>query len=783
MSIIQMPRRAPIALPSGLPTHPALLAQGIDMTKSRPCEQNVQHLQHGQHLQQLSPEPAKSLFLFSPEHPPSMSTPHEMSRNQSWQQLQHLSPEPTKPLFFFSPESPAVTSTPPNVSESPSNNVQAETLDMIAKARQELLAPPSTVCSPFSPLPSDSRTSCISPSQKSTPPHAPKHVPLPQTQPAHALAAKMVQVFQPPAGRLAAIPGLPQMGNKLPVHEQKTTHEQVTALEQQLAGVTKERDQLQDRCADLEQQIAAAQAQDTSAGALRTQLAAYAVEVDSLRDERERLFLDAGKEQNATQLLAEENNELLLRVSDLEQSKQELQMCLDDEIECRKEADERLREVQQEFDAQHRDQCDLGTADLERTRSDVERLRGELDAARENIIGLKSEVESYRRDATRERDRGDNLESLVEPMQKSLASLQEGLVYQSQEFSLFAARTRERQQEFEQLLLIARREARMQDEVAVLLRKELEDLCCSRHKLQSSVAESERRARDSEEELLERQRELQAEWHSRSEETEQRARKAEELWLAQQRELHDSIHALQEHLSEELRQKHSYEIEVSRQKEELHKRSAGRLRRLNRDPALVRLERALKRNIARDMYELQQGTILEKVHERNCKREARLVVVSTDDMLLRWSGNMQKLGRAHTRLDLYEVIRIHFGSMNRACVLHTDIPPWLCFSLYTSRRSYDFVCPDEQITQRFVLCLSRLCDWASGRVDARCRFVRIKAWCKLENHCFQHQTTLAQLFCDAIERTAKQRGLASGVVGAAGLAHDEVMPPLPDSPD
>lgn len=779
MSVVQMPRRSPLALPSGLPTHPALLAQGINLTKSRPCEQNVHHAQQAQHLQHFSPEPAKPLFVFSPESPAAVSTPQVILRSQSEQRMQNFSPELSKPSFFFSPESPDLTSTPQNSSVSPSSNVQAETLDMIAKARQELLAPPSAVCSPFSPLRSDSRASLISPSQKTTPPraHAPQQASLPPTMPAHALAAKMAQVFQPPAAKLSALPGRPQlMAHGPPVRDQQPIQEQHPAFEQQLAAVSEERDQLRIRCADLGRQITAAAADDATTDSLRTQLAAYAVEIGSLRDERERLLLDNCKEQDATQLLAEENTDLLLRLSELEDSRQELQICFDEAVERRRAADDRVSEMQQQFDSHRQDHFDLGTAEAERARNDVERLRGELEAARENIVRLKTEAEGFRRDATRERDRGDNLESLVDPMQKALTSLQEGFVYHSQEFSLFAARTREQQQESEQLLLTARSEARLQNEVAALLKAELEVLCCSRDEWQTRAEESEQRAGASEALLLEQHREVQVEWQSRALEIEQRSLATEEVLLDRQRELQDVVRDLQDRLSEELRQKQGYEIEISRQKEELQKRHTGRLRRLNRDPALVRLERALERNIARDMYELQQGTVLEKVHERNCKREARLVVVSTDDMLLRWSGNMQKLGRTHTRLDLYEVIRIHFGSMNRACVLHTDVPPWLCFSLYTSRRSYDFCCPDEQIAQRFVLCLSRLCDWASGRVDTRCKFVSIKAWCKLENHCFQHQVTLAQLFRDALERTAKQRGLGRGE------DHEGVMPPLPDSP-
>jgi hypothetical protein len=177
----------------------------------------------------------------------------------------------------------------------------------------------------------------------------------------------------------------------------------------------------------------------------------------------------------------------------------------------------------------------------------------------------------------------------------------------------------------------------------------------------------------------------------------------------------------------------------------------------------------LERNIARDMHELHLGARLEKVHDRNCRREPRIVYVLADAMQMRWSKEGQ--GRYQSTLDLYEVIRIHYGSMARACVLHTDVPPWRCFSLYTPRRSYDFCCPDEDTVQRFVLGLSRLCDWASGTIATRSRFVALRGWCKLEAFCFTEQISLGRLFLDSLERFRE----APGKIG-------DVYSPSPEPP-
>lgn len=177
-----------------------------------------------------------------------------------------------------------------------------------------------------------------------------------------------------------------------------------------------------------------------------------------------------------------------------------------------------------------------------------------------------------------------------------------------------------------------------------------------------------------------------------------------------------------------------------------------------RNLALSRLEAALAKNVALELHTLQMGIVVDKVHERSCRREKRLLVVCPEEMLLCWGKDVRQLGRSHSKLDLYEVIRIHYGSMSRACVLHPELPPWLCFSLYTTRRSYDFCCADERAVQACVLGLSRLCEWAAGAMrGGRGNFVALKGWCKLQDSCFKQCVPLSHLFLDAVQRAIQQQ--------------------------
>lgn len=172
------------------------------------------------------------------------------------------------------------------------------------------------------------------------------------------------------------------------------------------------------------------------------------------------------------------------------------------------------------------------------------------------------------------------------------------------------------------------------------------------------------------------------------------------------------------------------------------------------------------RQVLQEIVKAREGLHIEKVGKRSGKLEPRRVVLADREMLLCWAHKQQENKsiyrrakekyRQETDLDLFDVIRVEYGSMSRACVLHhTTATPWHCFSMYTSKRSYDFVCPDDDTTRCLVTVVSRLCNWAAGAVRSRRAFECLKGWCKINEYCFAAQKTLARVFCDACYKAAE----------------------------
>lgn len=144
---------------------------------------------------------------------------------------------------------------------------------------------------------------------------------------------------------------------------------------------------------------------------------------------------------------------------------------------------------------------------------------------------------------------------------------------------------------------------------------------------------------------------------------------------------------------------------------------------------------------ARALSYVSKEQSLQKVNNSNQKREGRNVIVSAPEMLLRWAKGRVGCGvipKSVSQLDLRDVVRIDYGISARAFLLHADsVLPWLCFSLFTTARSFDFTCPDEESAQYFLLALSQLCSSAVGRISSRAGFHCAKGWCKIQHHCIR----------------------------------------------
>jgi len=465
-----------------------------------------------------------------------------------------------------------------------------------------------------------------------------------------------------------------------------------------------ENERLRRCCSELERQANASVAAGKESEDLRKQLAAYAVEVDAQRDELDTSERSRREAQAAVRRLTEEREDLQSQVESLK----------------RIEEAESLK-------------CKEVVPDQNETNDQEAKLEV-------NINQLNAEI-------ARQREHSQALAKAAKSWSESYSQLQEGFVAQTREFAKFVAHGKEQHRQVQEELEAARREVKKKSEVAEQLQSELataqhlhtEESRWWQEQVNSRAAEVQTGAADTEERVTAER--------LRTEECLQQLQKALQCDFERERL------EMEERFASESALRRKLEEEIRRRDHSQQERNCKRQRRLDKDRGLLRLERALERNIARDMFELHRGTMLEKVHERNCRREPRLVLVSADEMQMRWSKAPRGVpSRSQSRLDLYEVIHIHYGSMQRACVLHTDVPPWLCFSLHTPRRSYDFCCPDEDTVQRFVLGLSRLCDWASGTVPTRSRFVALRGWCKLEDRCFHDQISLGRLFIDAMDR-------------------------------
>lgn len=180
-------------------------------------------------------------------------------------------------------------------------------------------------------------------------------------------------------------------------------------------------------------------------------------------------------------------------------------------------------------------------------------------------------------------------------------------------------------------------------------------------------------------------------------------------------------------------------------------------------PAVVRrLQRKLRRNVAREMSDAQQGFVIQKVTEKHGKTEVRRVSVCPQTCMLKWchaqdslaQNISQKVGAgAPKSLDLQTVERLEYGIGARAAKLIPEASPWHCFSVSTAERSYDFIGSNEKSTRCFVLSISRLCeDNAEGTFRSRHDFEVSKGWAKLKYGNKRRGTTMAKDFLQALRK-------------------------------
>lgn len=263
----------------------------------------------------------------------------------------------------------------------------------------------------------------------------------------------------------------------------------------------------------------------------------------------------------------------------------------------------------------------------------------------------------------------EELKGIIHILWRALNELQENFVAQTQEFARLTMQLRKCQREAEAEGEIARKQVQDHVQIGLDIKQHITQSRALYDDLQK-VKDDNTRLKQSMEELTLQNSRLQVDMLT----TNEWATSLEEK-LRTEKNDHDDCRRRLDRIPVPLVDK--YQRERSRGKTD--------------QQAL--LEACLHRDIAWEMQVARTGVSLEKVQDHHqLKRETRTLVLCPDEMHLKWHKPSSK---KPTILNLSDVIRIEFSHMNRISATHRNIWPWLCFSLYTVHRSYDFCCPEH----------------------------------------------------------------------------------------
>mmetsp|Transcript_40769 Transcript_40769/g.97881 ORF Transcript_40769/g.97881 Transcript_40769/m.97881 type:complete len:644 (+) Transcript_40769:7-1938(+) len=483
------------------------------------------------------------------------------------------------------------------------------------------------------------------------------------------------------------------------------------AIEQERAAKSSleaSNDQLAQQCMQMEQALRGGHAPnggswrslaETENAELRKQLAAYAMEIDTLRRDKEQVLGELEDVQEQTQRATMERDSYLMSVEELEKTQQEM--------ENKYERLNSLLEVEAEKKRAFQSRLEESRAELAVVGSSLKLAQDENEKHKQKVTRLEGQIADRKRDLRILAESISNLKRLYMQIQNAFAQ-------QTREYEAFVQEVRGHQGNATRAMRSCETDLAQLDGLVDHLKQDLsvlrDDFAHSQRHMNDRLARDQAGVAQQERELDQDQRDWQMEKRQLEVEIEKRT---------------DIIRKLRTNFSR-----------------------AGARRRL----------RPKDTNFVPELQAAQQGAVLWKTsHGGANKRMQRFVMVSRE-LYMKWGPNTDR-NRTRKLLDLQEVIRIEYGHTARACVLDANLQPWLCFTLYNAKRSFDFDCDDERTCRNFVLSLSRLCHWAEGAFQSRPQFEIRKALIKLDEKCIREQTTRGRLLMDAIRVTASQRGL------------------------
>mmetsp|Transcript_77187 Transcript_77187/g.153040 ORF Transcript_77187/g.153040 Transcript_77187/m.153040 type:complete len:678 (+) Transcript_77187:170-2203(+) len=485
----------------------------------------------------------------------------------------------------------------------------------------------------------------------------------------------------------------------------------VTArLERQQLEV--ELDRMRRRCSELENLAALQGLGFGENDHLRKQLAAYAVEIEVLRSDREETRRALRTAQDSVQQLTIERDGLLLSLQEIRMERQVAEeeragleaKCLE-EIACREDAEARQA-------------------------AETEAMQASLQMAQSQSQDKQSHLVLSMEEAKRLNDEKDvrlkGFVDIIQDLMALVAKLQESHVQQTKDFGSLVGSVRKQQ---------LAEEDRAQEAAQVLTEHQ--------HLAEQTIQQ------------LGRVQDLQAgsenSWHEERLRMQEQARQ-----LAESNQV--AVEAVQNYRNELNRREN---LDSQSAAVELEQTARERDRRGKR---LARQTVRANSNILKEMIEALSGLFVDKVSMKEGRRQRRKLKVHCGDFVqLNGPTRTRKAGQQLPKLELMwakspfrdfphsssvnlaEVTALGFGYSARATALFPEVYPPNCFSVYTPTRSFDFVCHEERHAEVFVMVLSRLCcriqGWpVLGGISSRSKFLCARGWCKVETACRRRGT-------------------------------------------
>jgi hypothetical protein len=451
------------------------------------------------------------------------------------------------------------------------------------------------------------------------------------------------------------------------------------------------------RCTELESQHANSTQEN---GDLRKQLAAYAVEITVLREDRENSQQALRDAHAQVQRLSEERSDLVRSVQGLELDQSHRSEQFNSAVEPMSVTGGFLG---------GRFGPNTGTGGFSSGRSEpmsasVSPPGFEYDS----LANPSARMDEARRCAEDKDQRIEALIDVIQPLRDQLKTMQEAFIKQTKEFGQFVQRVRQKQFQAVKDINALNISLAGHWQCTQDMPQMVEELSQAQTGVEHGQIQHAGAMRDAHQKL-----------HDQVAEEQRKASHAAEQALR-----------AKEHAK-------GLEVNEARRKET----------RLSRNDAI--LHGRLSKNV-RAMAKALQGIEMRKVHQGTGKvnTDARKVAVCDETMRVKWCKPPYKFGKGDSYVEIDKIIGISYGCGTRAHIL-TNENPCICFGLNTVDRSYDFISRDQDEAECFVLSISRLCNIMAGftipgSIPTHPLFVRARAWAKVQQKCRKdHKTLLA----------------------------------------